>query len=78
MSSSINVNVHDMISLPNDIMTLYDGKFFNLIRSLGGEVVSELLKVQFRGGQLHTFQLQIHLTPLQISTSTPFSFTPTV
>ncbi|CAF4358180.1 unnamed protein product [Rotaria sp. Silwood2] len=27
-------------------MTLYDEKFFNLIRNLGGEVVTELLKVQ--------------------------------
>lgn len=46
MNSDIIINIDDINLLPEDVMTFYDDKFFSLVRSLCGDIVAELFRVQ--------------------------------
>ncbi|CAF1413637.1 unnamed protein product [Adineta steineri] len=46
MNSDIGINIDGSISLPDDVMTLCDEKFFNLICNLCGDTMAELFRVQ--------------------------------
>jgi hypothetical protein len=46
MNSDIIINIDDINLLPEDVMTFYDDKFFNLVHSLCGDIVAELFRVQ--------------------------------